>query len=392
MQSIYKEDFIQEIKKFGVKSFPKNIEVFSFPINSDFSLKSDLTEGEKAVQKILYEESLTLKSGQVSIYNCNERELIFVSSDFIVCQHLGTFEVMDIFCNTLYSFGGHFFSSDEYFYLKNRHFSFELDSKNKPIYSFSFSDHTVFPYKNISFTLKNNNTFGISSDALNLTSIKFEEDKILTTFKSSAYSSIVFDYDFNIKEVDLNKSIKQKLGLEKNKKYYDLKSYSELIEKIRESLKEEFDFYSLINDSKFKLKGSEAKFERDFLYIKELTAKRFQMTGLVEENHSKLMDFYNFFKKNLYLKTLDCSVPTSEDGRIELIKDTVLSKYKIEKKYLDNILLLLILNQKNNNNFMTTEILENYKDFSKGSSEIMDFNKKLISLKNLNKKNDKRKL
>lgn len=385
MQSIYKEDFIQEIKKFGVKSFPKNIEVFSFPINSDFSLKSDLTEGEKTFQRILTTEASRLEEGQISIYNCNERETIFVSSNFIVCQQYNVFEVMDVFCNSIYSFGGNFFSSDEYFYLRNRHFSFELDSKNKPTYSFLFSDHTIFPYKNISFTLKNNNTFGISSDALNLTSIKFEEDKILTTFKSSAYSSIVFDYDFNIKEVELNKSIKQKLGLEKNKKYYDLKSYSELIEKIKESLREEFDFYSLINDSKFKLKGSEPKFERDLLYIKELTKKRLQMTDLVEKENSKFIDFYNFYKKNLYLKTLDTSVPNSEDGRAELIKDTLLSKYKIEKKYLDNSLLLLILNEKNNNNFMDSKILGSYKDFSNESSQIMAFNKNLINLKKINK-------
>lgn len=391
MKSIQKEDFIQEIKQFGVKSFPENIEIFSFPINSEFNREKNLTENEKTVQKILYDESLTLESGQVSIYNCNEREILFVSSDFIVCQNYGVFEVMDVFCNTLYSFGCNPSGTSDQFYLRNRHFSFELDLKNKPIYSFIFYDHTDFPYKNVTFSLKNNNKFNVSSDSLNLTSITFEEDKILTTFKSSAYSSIVFDYDFNIKEVELNKSIKQHLGLEKNKKYYDLKNYSELIEKIKESLKEEFDFYSLINDSKFKLKGSEQKFERDFLYVKELTAKRFQMNNLVEQNHSKLMDFYNFYKKNLYLKTLDCSVPNSEDGRIELIKDTVLSKYKIEKKYLDNILLLLILNQKNNNNFMNNEILESYKDFSNESSEIMVFNKKLISLKNLNKKSDKQK-
>lgn len=392
MKIIQKEDFIQEIKQFGVKSFPENIEVFSLPINSDFNRGRNLTEDEKTVQKTLYDESLTLESGQVSIYNCNERELIFVSSDFIVCQNYGVFEVMDVFCNTLYSFGCNPSGISDQFYLRNRHFSFELDLKNKPVYSFIFYDHTDFPYKNVTFTLKNKNKINISSDSLNLTSLTFEKDNILATFKSSAYSSIVFDYEFNIKEVELNKSIKQHLGLEKNKKYYDLKNYSELIEKIKESLTEEFDLYSLINDSKFKLKGSEKKFERDFLYVKELTTKRFQMNKIVDENHLKIMEFYDFYKKNLYLKTLDCSVPNSEDGRTDLIKDTVLSKYKIEKKYFDNILLLLILNEKNNGNFMNSKILESYKDFSNGSSEIMEFNKKLISLKNLNKISEKQKL
>lgn len=379
-------NFLEELKKFNVNIFPENPDNYSFQSNSKWTQSHALTTGEKLEQSILIEESAKLKDNEVKYYISHDNELILVSANFIVCKRWNFFEVMDNLCNQLYLFGSNGDSKE--FYINNSNFNFQLDSKNKSVFSFLFSDTIDSQQKNISFTLKDNNSLSISSDSIGLSSIKFTPDEIKATFKGASYSSMVLDYNFNIKEVELSRSIKNKMELDKSIKYHDIKSYSELMMKIKESLKDNLDFYSMINDAKFKFKGSEQKFERDMLYIKALTQKRFEMIEIANNNELKLRDFYNYYNNNSYLMTLSFSFIENEEIRRELILNTCLSEYTYTKDRNTNNLLLLILDGKNDNKFVNSEMLNRYKDINNKILELMKFNRELISLKKLKTKKE----
>lgn len=377
-------NYLEELKKFNVKSFPESPDNYRFQSNSKWTQSRALTKEEKLEQAILIEESAKLKGNEVRYYISHDNELIFVSSDFIVCKRWNFFEVMDNLCNQLYFFGTNGNCTD--FYINNSNVKFQLDSKNKAVFSFLFSETINSQERKISFSLKDKNSFSIYSDSIGLSSIKFTPDTIKAKFKGSSYSSMVLDYNFNIKEVELSRSVKAIMDLDKSIKYHDIKNYTELMTKIKESLKDNLDLYSLINDVKFKFKGSEQKFERDISYIKELTAKRFEMSQIVEKNDSTLKDFFNYYNQHSYLITLDFSGLERQEIRKDIINNSILSKYTDHKDKYSNNLLFLILNEKNDDSFMKSDMLNRYKDINNKVLNLMRFNKELISLKKINTK------
>ena len=79
-------DYLEELKKFDVKSFPENPDNYRFQSNSKWTQSHALTKGEKLEQTILIEASAKLKGNEVKYYISHDNELIFVSSDFIVCK------------------------------------------------------------------------------------------------------------------------------------------------------------------------------------------------------------------------------------------------------------------------------------------------------------------
>lgn len=377
-------NYLEELEKFNVKSFPESPDNYRFQSNSKWTQSRVLTKEEKLEQSILIDESAKLKGNEVKYYISHDNELIFVSSDFIVCKRWNFFEVMDNLCNQLYFFGTSGHCKD--FYINDSNLKFQLDSKNKAVFSFLFSETINSQQRNISFSLKDKNSVSIYSDAIGLSSIKFTPDTIKAKFKGSSYSSMVLDYNFNIKEVELSRSVKTPMELDKSIKYHDIKNYTELMMKIKESLKDNLDLYSIINDAKFKFKGSEQKFERDISYIKEITAKRFEMSQIVEKNDSILKDFINYYNQHSYFATLDFSGLERQEIRKEIINNSILSKYTDHKDKYSNNLLLLILNEKNDNGFMNSDLLNRYKDISNKVLDLMRFNKEIISLKKINTK------
>lgn len=171
-----------------------------------------------------------------------------------------------------------------------------------------------------------------------ITSISFEDNKIIATFKSSFYTKIVFDYDFNIIEIDFHKTTKEKLNVKMTKKSF--KTYSDILT----SFSDELSLHELEHDFSYDLKLTEEVFNLHMENVKILTLNRHKYLLLKEvknrifnesdkyftfpynieifEHNTKEMDSIKFedlkyyIEKNKYTKCINF---LKETGHIDMI-------------------------------------------------------------------------
>lgn len=214
---------------------------------------------------------------------------------------------------------------------------------------------------------KNKNTFFIDMKlSSKLVSVEFREDKIIAKFEKSLYKTIVLDSNCNILEVDFHVFTKKRLSL--NSKINNITDYSSLMS----SLSDNFDLYTLVNDSKFHSKTTEQHFNTHIDFIKKLNAHKqlvidngqiilnlmndfssYKETMLFQnvENLDLLnLNFYNYFTKKLTQKF-------SEDPLQYLFSDRThgLERFNFFKAF---FLLLLIEDKEINNDIASFDIID----------------------------------
>lgn len=342
------ENFHKELKNYGVKILNKEDNIHS--------------------------KAKLLKNGEFDFYyNTLGHSLNFISKDY----HLMIADEIIYINNNLRPYGDPkktmcFFNYSPYsqsFSLYTIMFDFFSSIKNK-----KNEQKLIFKYPTFSnssgITVVGENTLKINHSSVNLTSLIFEKDNIIASFKGTSYSKIILDYEYNIKEIQLSKTLIKTLNIDSEKKYYNIKNYDDLTKKIKVGLGEKLDFYSLTHDSNYKFKDSENKFNRDLNYLKILTEKRnefFLMGSNQKEKINYIANYFKNFLSPIVLNTnLDCNSSLSKklnnaysQKQIDLIK-------KYENPFLENY----FINDKNGH-FEFTNQNNYYKTLS-----FLDYNKK----------------
>lgn len=383
-------NFVEELKKFKktkISFLPSEYDDTYFRINYPWLNPNKLQENEKKLQDFLYLKSLTLKKNEIEFYINVEKFIIGINSDFIILTNGNNkTSVLTTKSDYLYNFGyNHFYDFD--INSKTFNFSINEDTGKKNIkLLFNFDDYHKH-MKDIEFSIKKKDIIFITSN-MGLTSIQFKDSDIITTFKGTSYSNMVLDYDFNIKSVEINKKLKKTLEIDNILTYTDIKDYSDLMSKIKESLKDEFDFLSVTKDLNIKFKDSENKFNRDIEFIKKITNNKVQLLDILSSNQNELINFYDYYSNYnsfKYFKTRE----TTLRYRIEILKERLhLSEYEFNHNvYLDqvtfdnylHILCFFTINEETNNNFMNSEILNKYKKLNDEIQDVLSFNNEILS-------------
>lgn len=386
-------NFVEELKKFKntkINFLPIEHTNTRFVINFPWTNPNGITEEQKKLQEFLSLRSLTFKKNESEYYITGANTIIGVNSDFIIIVHeSSSLSVLTTKSDYLYSLS---YRQHFDFSLNAKTFDFRYNDNNRTndrnelTLLFNFDDYNKH-MKNIEFSLKKNNSIFIISN-MGLTSIKFNDSDIVTTFKGTSYSNMVLDYDFNIKSVEINNKLKKTLEIDNMLPYTDIKGYSDLMSKIKESLKDKIDFLSLTKDLTLKFKGSEKEFERDLEFIKKITQNKERLFNVFSSDKEELLEVYNHYKNYDVFKYFETKETTLE-YRITTLKEKLkLSEYEvdydnyIEKHLLDkhlNILALFTINEENNNNFMNSEILNKYKKLNNEIKDVLSFNNEILS-------------
>lgn len=395
LKTLASVSFLEEIKHFNTKRFPEEYSNVSLPINYPWNFGSEKNKEQLSLQNYLKECSTKLSSDEVEFYvipvsNFSNIEFLAVSSEFIVEITQDQFNVLDTSCNYLYSFGQILGSP---FTIEDKNFSFSKSfNSEKMDLTLLYNNYDKNYMRAIEFTNKKKDTISISSPALGLTSVKFEENEIIATFKGTFYSRLILDYNFNLKFLDLNKSLKTEFGINNILNFENVKNHSDLIKSFENKFKDQIEIFTLINDSKLKIKGSEQKFDRDLAYIKAITERKDIIFDIFSSEKTDLNDFYQYYK--LYSEIIReylSNQKTPEDKLNYLNEHPIFSKYEkiigidknnhlIRTRY-HNILEFLYQNKENNNKFINNDMLRSYKRMSKECEGVLDFNNNLISLK-----------
>lgn len=400
LKTLASVSFLEEIKYFNTQRFPEEYKNISLPINYPWHFGSEKNKEQLSLQNYLKECSTKLSSDEVEFYvipvsNFSNIEFLAVSSEFIVEIAQDQFNVLDTSCNYLYSFGQILGSP---FTIEDKNFSFcKSFNSEKMDLKLLYNNYGKNYMRAIEFTNKKKDTISISSPALGLTSVKFEENEIIATFKGTFYSSLILDYNFNLKFLDLNKSLKTEFGINNILNFDNVKNHSDLIKSFENKFKDQIEIFTLINDSKLKIKGSEQKFDRDLAYIKAIAERKDVIFDIFSSEKTDLNDFYQYYKSySEIIREYLSNQKTPEDKLNYLNEHPIFSKYeKIigidENKHLirtryHNILEFLYQNKKSNNKFINNDMLRVYKRMSKECESVLDFNNDLISLKKYKKK------
>lgn len=383
-------NFVEELKKLKttkINFLPIEYTNTRFVINFPWTNPNDITEEQKKLQDFLYSRSLTFKKNESEYYITGENSIIGVNSDFIITTTgNSSVTVLTTKSDYLYYVGYNYYY-DFNVNAKTFDFSYNKNNNKKELkLLFNFDDYQKH-MKNIEFSIKKNNSIFIISN-MGLTSIKFNEYDIVTTFKGTSYSNMVLDYDFNIKSVDINNKLKKTLEIDNMLTYTDIKGYSDLMSKIKESLKDKIDFLSLTKDLTLKFKGSEKEFERDLEFIKRITKNKEKFLKIFYSDQDELLDLHNHYKNYDTFKYFETRKTTFE-YRIATLKEKLkLSEYEfnynnyIEQVTFDNYLNMLsffIINEENNNKFMNSEMLNKYKKLNDEIQDVLSFNNEILS-------------
>lgn len=341
----------------NINSIPFNNTAFLFPIKK---INDEFNDEEIKLHNFFKNVSSSLSDKEVKYFSLDSTNYVSVSSDFIMAFNYNGMCVMDNQCNFLTDI------SHEVFYERNKkHEAFEINNeffkyKNKdsnPTFNFLHTYQKGSELQELEIKLKNINELEFVSKALSLTSIRFADDTIACDFKSSSFSTIIFDYDFNVKEITFNKDIQKYLNIDKFIKINKLDTVFNLVENLTEQLKDEFETYKLLTDNKFKIEFSEKKFERDISYIKVLTEKRNNLQSFDNDKTSTLNDLYTHYKEFATIL-----------GSANL---------KLEEKPLN----FIKLNLENNNASMDSNFLNSLKSFDNKVKHFMSFSEDIFTLK-----------
>lgn len=383
-------DFLEEIKQFNVKIVPKVYARTIFHGNSFF--ERNLSQNEVDFKNYLKSicSNLNLNESCFMIRSVSDGiSLFIISKNFIIDYSYYSFNVHDSYCNYLYSFNSSRY--DQTLTISNNNFIIREKNNKASLEILHKSNDSN--RKDFYFKMKNDTTLSLKSH-LNVTSIKFNKDDIFVTFKGTSYSSMSLDYNYNIKEVTLNKNLKSKLNINEDIKYYNIKNYSDLIDKIKVSLNEHLDLFNLMNDFKLELKDKNKKFDQNISYVKEIVKNKDLIFSTLSENKNFFKTFYHHY--NNYTKTLNNYLTDESIGNNEPEKyfenHPILSKYKFMKSHpivnysFYNYISFFYNNKINNNDFINDNILNLYKKIDNDVINALKFHDDLYSKKTKLKK------
>lgn len=342
----------------NINSVPFNNTAFLLPIKK---INDAFNDEEIKLHNFFKNLSSSLSDKEVKYFSLDSTNYVSVSSELIMLFNYNGMSIMDNQCNFLTDI------SHEVFYERNKaHEAFEINNeffkyKNKdsnPTFSFLHTYQKGSELQELEIKLKSKNELTFVSKALSLVSINFDNDSIICDFKSSSFNTIIFDYDFNVKEISFNKEIQKYLNIDKFIKINKLDTVFNLVENLNEQLKDEIETYKLLTDNKVKIDFSEKKFERDISYIKVLTEKRNDLQSFDNDKTSILNDIYTHYKE--FATILGSANLKIEEKPLKFIK----------------------LNLENNNASMDYNFLNSLKSFDNKVKNFMSFNEDVFTLKN----------
>lgn len=177
-----------------------------------------------------------------------------------------------------------------------------------------------------------------------LIKVEFKDDSFIVTFNASSYNKIIFDYEFNMIEVDFSAVLKNKLNLEK---MFNLSSYEDLINKIDSNL----EVYNLMTDKKYKVRTKKEEFSKQIDLIK-----------LVVKNKEEIINITNELKKEIL--SLNFKYHVSERHKFEsFIVNEKINLNNIEEEGTPNSssdykrIMKFLLNTKNTQNAIDLNII-----------------------------------
>lgn len=195
----------------------------------------------------------------------------------------------------LYKDNQRFFAEDQemHFYYDNNDELYDKDTIRLRVNKNSFLEQ----HRN---KVKDNKCSFFMNSTTPLTSIEYTNDTIISSFKSSLYSHIIMDYDFNILDMKFHKLVSKVNNFDTDINTKDIKDYNDLMKRFEDSL----DMYKLVNDKSFKMKINEKKFNAHIDFIKKFTLNKKTITA---ETHDMLDSFLHFeeYRKTLVYKTID---------------------------------------------------------------------------------------
>lgn len=195
----------------------------------------------------------------------------------------------------LYKNNQRFFAEDEemHFYYDNNDELYDKDTIRLRINKNSFLEQ----HRN---KIKDNKYSFFMNSTTPLTSIEYTKDTIISSFKSSLYSHIIMDYDFNILDMKFHKLVSKVNNFDTDINTKGIKDYADLMKRFENSL----DMYKLMNDKNFKMKINEKKFNAHIEFIKKFTINKKTITA---ETHDMLDSFldYEEYRKTLVYKIID---------------------------------------------------------------------------------------
>lgn len=177
-----------------------------------------------------------------------------------------------------------------------------------------------------------------------LIKVEFKDDSFIVTFNASSYNKIIFDYEFNMIEVDFSAVLKNKLNLEK---MFNVSSYEDLINKIDSNL----EVYNLMTDKKYKVRTKKEEFSKQIDLIK-----------LVVKNKEEIINITNELKKEIL--SLNFKYHVSERHKFEsFIVNEKINLNNIEEEGTPNSssdykrIMKFLLNTKNTQNAIDLNII-----------------------------------
>lgn len=343
----------------------------------------------KYLVDFLRNTSKSLKDNEEKMFITEKNKILYIISNSHILVLMNThIQVLDNQCNSLFTFESEYPSNR--FSLNNRNFYYSLpESKTVKTHK-----HLCFSNdgRNVQFLLTNNK-ITVSASGLNLTSLQFNEKNVFATFSGLPYASLKLDYDFNVKEIDLNKKIKDHLEINKSIicKNPKTNTQRDIFNEIKESLNNTLEFYSLVEDYKIPLSGSDKKSDRDFSYIKEITSKKDKFLNVFEDNQDSLNTIKNFYKD--FTLTHEKYNTNPKYFKLGLNADEILKKYELEaftKNRQLYVLSFILLKNELKAPLINKDILNSYEKMNNEIIELMKFNQAMLKLKSKNNKTIKK--
>lgn len=290
--------------------------------------------------------SKDLKDGEEKTFSLQHGEyLYFINNQYIISFHEGGMAVFSNNLEPLFYFSPMAMYSNSItdgFTFGNKFLTFKKPIGNDlPIFQFFGKNEELFLSEQKCLRL-------LFSASINKISMK--DNNFLAHFSNNLYSKITLNKDLGIVDVSISKELKTKLKVDL--KINNVQTYTEISQKINTHIKDDLEVYTLINDKKLKMKGSQEQFDQDMLLFKESIRHINNIESLYEDNIkllNKVGDFYLDIKDYIMSNNRD-SQPTIR----------VLNNINILEKY-----------KKGNKNFINNEIFSDIK-------EAIDFGNKII--------------
>lgn len=377
MKELTDEVFFQEAYKLNVKRLYGYGLVSNFRTISKSSPYSYFNDNEKFSHKKMLELFSGISVGDERAFiNPTNNNIYFVSAEVMLSFNGHSLEIIDNLGAKLGSFGSN--SEDKTFQFHGNNFMFTFSNEHNPRkeeLSFFINNE-----EEDSWIIDKKNKLIIDSSESDLTLIQIKKDTVLTKFTNPIYSSILFDYDLNIKEIEFSKNFKEELGLDKNFKLNDVSYKNGLINNIKIRLENNLVFYKLVNEDKeYIIETPRINFESEIVYIKSIINKNEDILNFYEKNKDSITMIKDYYEKTMseYSKinhVLNNNSYLTSNLIEELgIQKTVLSNYIDTKEEIRNLKLLsfLVLKDKHLKKLIHPELLKTFKKLNDDSLNAM---------------------